>query len=64
MEVGFVLETLLGLDSGTKVLQASTGEEMVSLIPGLAHHFETQGSPVMIGKAVFLMISSFNETLI
>lgn len=46
-EVGFVLETLLGVT--IKVLCAPTGEEMASLVPNLAYHFETQGTPVMIG---------------
>ncbi|XP_033217655.1 ufm1-specific protease 2 [Belonocnema kinseyi] len=49
-EVGFVLETLLGVT--IKVLCASTGEEMASLVPNLAYHFETQGTPVMIGGGV------------
>lgn len=47
-EVGFVLETYLGVS--IKVLCASSGEEMPTLVPNLAYHFETQGTPVMIGK--------------
>lgn len=49
-EVGFVLEKLLGVT--INVLRASSGEEMSSLVPDLALHFETQGTPVMIGGGV------------
>lgn len=49
-EVGFVLETMLGVS--IKVLCASSGEEMASLSSNLAHHFQTQGTPVMIGKEI------------
>jgi hypothetical protein len=47
-EVGFVLESLF--DVSVKVLCASSGEEMTMLASDLAHHFKTQGTPVMIGK--------------
>ncbi|KAG7204683.1 hypothetical protein KM043_005097 [Ampulex compressa] len=50
MEVGFVLETLLG--AKIKVLCASTGDEVSTLAPDLLHHFQTQGTPVMIGGGV------------
>lgn len=49
-EVGFVLESLL--DVTVKILCASTGEEVSSLAPNLLHHFQTQGTPVMIGGGV------------
>ncbi|KOC59028.1 putative Ufm1-specific protease 2, partial [Habropoda laboriosa] len=49
-EVGFVLESLLNIS--VKVLCASTGEEVSSLAPDLLHHFQTQGTPVMIGGGV------------
>lgn len=49
-EVGFVLESLL--DISVKVLCASTGEEVSSLAPNLLHHFQTQGTPIMIGGGV------------
>ncbi|XP_033349722.1 ufm1-specific protease 2 [Bombus vosnesenskii] len=49
-EVGFVLESLL--DISVKILCASTGEEVSSLAPNLLHHFQTQGTPVMIGGGV------------
>ncbi|XP_076665373.1 UFM1 specific peptidase 2 [Andrena cerasifolii] len=49
-EVGFVLESLL--DVSVKVLCASTGEEVSTLATSLLHHFQTQGTPVMIGGGV------------
>ncbi|XP_043261150.1 ufm1-specific protease 2 isoform X1 [Colletes gigas] len=49
-EVGFVLETLLGIT--VKVLCASTGEEVSTLATNLLYHFQTQGTPVMIGGGV------------
>ncbi|XP_011702263.1 PREDICTED: ufm1-specific protease 2 [Wasmannia auropunctata] len=49
-EVSFVLQTLLNID--TKILRASSGEEMLALIPQLANHFDTQGTPIMIGGGV------------
>ncbi|KAL0125090.1 hypothetical protein PUN28_004320 [Cardiocondyla obscurior] len=49
-EVSFVLQTLLNID--TKILRASSGEEMLALIPQIANHFDTQGTPIMIGGGV------------
>ncbi|KZC10138.1 putative Ufm1-specific protease 2 [Dufourea novaeangliae] len=49
-EVGFVLEVLLGIN--VKILCASTGEEVSTLASDLIHHFQTQGTPVMIGGGV------------
>ncbi|XP_012232695.2 ufm1-specific protease 2 [Linepithema humile] len=49
-EVSFVLQTLLNVD--IKILRASSGEEMSSLISQLANHFDTHGTPVMIGGGV------------
>lgn len=49
-EVSFVLQTLLNID--VKILCASSGEEMSALIPQLVNHFDTQGTPVMIGGGV------------
>ncbi|XP_012528343.2 ufm1-specific protease 2 [Monomorium pharaonis] len=49
-EVSFVLQTLLNID--VKILRASSGEDMLALIPQLANHFDTQGTPVMIGGGV------------
>lgn len=49
-EVGFVLKTLLDVD--VKILCASTGEEVSALATNLLFHFQTQGTPVMIGGGV------------
>ncbi|XP_034240989.1 ufm1-specific protease 2 isoform X2 [Thrips palmi] len=49
-EVSFVLETMLGVTS--KILTASTGEEVGSLGSELAYHFQTHGTPIMIGGGV------------
>ncbi|XP_078042731.1 UFM1 specific peptidase 2 [Augochlora pura] len=49
-EVGFVLESLLGIS--VKILCASTGEEVSQLASDLIHHFQTQATPVMIGGGV------------
>ncbi|XP_008552383.1 ufm1-specific protease 2 [Microplitis demolitor] len=49
-EVGFVLETLLDVNS--KFLVASSGKDMPDLIDDLRYHFQTQGTPVMIGGGV------------
>ncbi|XP_025152563.1 ufm1-specific protease 2 isoform X2 [Harpegnathos saltator] len=49
-EVNFVLSTLLNIDA--RILCASNGEEISTLIPQLADHFDTQGTPVMIGGGV------------
>lgn len=50
-EVSFVLQTLLNID--VKILCASSGEEVSALISQLANHFDTHGTPVMIGKFFF-----------
>ncbi|KAG5313969.1 UFSP2 protease, partial [Acromyrmex insinuator] len=49
-EVSFVLQTFLNID--VKILCASSGEEMLTLISQLANHFDTQGTPIMIGGGV------------
>ncbi|EZA55337.1 hypothetical protein DMN91_004969 [Ooceraea biroi] len=49
-EVSFVLQSTLNID--TKVLCASSGDEMSALFPQLANHFDTQGTPIMIGGGV------------
>ncbi|KAK0158922.1 hypothetical protein PV328_009859 [Microctonus aethiopoides] len=49
-EVGFVLETLLGIT--VRVLCAATGNKMTDLNWNLKEHFDTQGIPVMIGGGV------------
>lgn len=55
-EVNFVLNSLLEITC--KILYVSSGDEMGSKGPELVNHFETQGSPIMIGKSVSLLISS------
>lgn len=47
-EISFVLQTFLNID--VKILCASSGEEMSALIPQLVNHFDTQGTPIMIGN--------------
>ncbi|KAH0555510.1 hypothetical protein KQX54_019606 [Cotesia glomerata] len=49
-EVGFVLETLLNVNS--KFLIAASGKDMPDLLEDLRQHFQTQGTPVMIGGGV------------
>ncbi|KAF7993716.1 hypothetical protein HCN44_010311 [Aphidius gifuensis] len=49
-EVGFVLETLLGIS--IKVLNARSGADMVDQFNSLKDHFDIQGTPVMIGGGV------------
>lgn len=46
-EVSFCLETMLGVQS--RILHASSGEELGGHGPELAAHFKTQGTPIMIG---------------
>lgn len=48
------LEHLLGVTS--KILFVSSGADMPTKGRELLHHFETQGTPIMIGK----LISSFH----
>ncbi|XP_015596976.1 ufm1-specific protease 2 isoform X2 [Cephus cinctus] len=63
MEVGFVLETLLGIT--IKINRVSVGEEMASLGPMLESHFATQGTPIMIGGGVLahtILGVAYNET--
>lgn len=50
IELGFVLDALLGVMS--KVETASSGDEMPDKARALASHFDTQGTPVMIGGGV------------
>eukprot|EP00095_Tigriopus_kingsejongensis_P012382 maker-scaffold190_size271632-snap-gene-1.35 protein:Tk12382 transcript:maker-scaffold190_size271632-snap-gene-1.35-mRNA-1 annotation:"conserved hypothetical protein" len=49
-EVGYVLEKTC--DVQAKFLSVSSGEEMATKGRDLAHHFELQGTPVMIGGGV------------
>lgn len=47
-EVSMCLEHLLGVTS--KIMFVSTGAEMRAKGRDLLHHFQTQGTPIMIGK--------------
>ncbi|KAA0190144.1 hypothetical protein HAZT_HAZT008790 [Hyalella azteca] len=49
-EVGFVLESYLGVTS--KVISVSSGDELSEKGRELVQHFNTQGTPVMIGGGV------------
>ncbi|TRY73519.1 hypothetical protein TCAL_05479 [Tigriopus californicus] len=49
-EVGYVLEK--SCDVQSKILSVSSGEELASKGRDLAHHFTTQGTPIMIGGGV------------
>lgn len=46
-EVSFVLESMLGVQS--RILHASSGEELGQQGAELVAHFRTQGTPIMIG---------------
>ena len=50
-EVGFVLETACGTES--RFLSVNSGSDLGSRARELLTHFETQGSPVMIGGGVY-----------
>ena len=51
-EVSMCLEHLLGVTS--KIMFVSTGADMRSKGRDLLHHFQTQGTPVMIGRLLSL----------
>ncbi|BFI30697.1 Ufm1-specific protease 2 [Marchantia polymorpha subsp. ruderalis] len=62
IEISFVLDKLLGVSC--KILNVSSGAEMPSYCRQLALHFETQGTPVMIGGGVLaytLLGVDYNE---
>ncbi len=50
IELGFVLDTLLGISC--KVITVASGDEMPSKAREIAAHFDTQGTPIMIGGGV------------
>ena len=52
-EVSMCLEHLLGVTS--KIMFVSTGAEMRAKGRDLLHHFQTQGTPIMIGELWSLM---------
>ncbi|XP_026684773.1 ufm1-specific protease-like [Diaphorina citri] len=47
-EVSFVLDTLLGVTS--RILSVAANETLLSRVHELSRHFETHGTPVMIGE--------------
>ncbi|XP_046394316.1 ufm1-specific protease 2 [Ischnura elegans] len=49
-EVGFVLDSMLGVSS--RIISVSSGEELEAKGRELAYHFKTQGTPIMIGGGV------------
>ncbi|KAI5703100.1 hypothetical protein M8J75_007665 [Diaphorina citri] len=49
-EVSFVLDTLLGVTS--RILSVAANETLLSRVHELSRHFETHGTPVMIGGGV------------
>ncbi|KAL3153417.1 hypothetical protein ABBQ38_011753 [Trebouxia sp. C0009 RCD-2024] len=50
IELGYVLDELLGATH--KVITVSSGAEMSSKARDIAQHFDTQGTPIMIGGGV------------
>lgn len=56
-EVMFCLETLLGVQS--RIIFANTGTELQSYAPELVHHFQTHGSPIMIGEWFFPLLKYY-----
>jgi hypothetical protein len=50
IELGFVLDTLLGVSC--KIITVASGDEMPSKGREIAAHFDTQGTPIMIGGGV------------
>ncbi|GAQ78689.1 hypothetical protein KFL_000170350 [Klebsormidium nitens] len=62
IELGYILDALLGVTC--KVLNVSSGADLPSKARELAHHFDTQGTPVMIGGGVLaytLLGIDYNE---
>ena len=63
IELGFVLETLYNIQS--KVITVSDGSNMASVAQDIGHHFDTQGTPIMIGGGVLaytLLGIDYNES--
>ena len=49
-EVGFVLDNLFGITS--KFIFVNSGDDLINKGRELSHHFQTQGTPIMIGGGV------------
>ncbi len=63
IEISFILDTLLDISS--KVLTFNSGAEIPTKAREIAHHFETQGTPIMIGGGVLaytLLGIDYNES--
>ncbi|XP_058108008.1 probable Ufm1-specific protease isoform X1 [Magnolia sinica] len=63
IELSFVLDKLLGVSC--KIINVRSGDELPEKCRELAMHFETQGTPVMIGGGVLaytLLGVDYNET--
>lgn len=50
IELGFILDALLGVEC--KVITMSSGADMPSKAREIAAHFDSQGTPIMIGGGV------------
>ncbi|CAN5951166.1 unnamed protein product [Sphagnum jensenii] len=50
MEIGFCLNEMLNVDS--RIISVSKGSELADKARELEYHFETEGTPVMIGGGV------------
>lgn len=50
MEISFCLSEMLNVDS--KIMSVSKGSELADKARELQYHFETEGTPVMIGGGV------------
>lgn len=50
IEISFILDALLGVSS--KVMTFNSGADIPTKAREIAHHFQTQGTPVMIGGGV------------
>jgi len=63
IEISFILDTLLDISS--KVITFNSGAEIPTKAREIAHHFETQGTPIMIGGGVLaytLLGIDYNES--
>ncbi len=50
IELGYVLDELLGAEG--KIINVSSGADLTAKAREIAHHFDTVGSPIMIGGGV------------
>lgn len=63
IEISFILDTMLDISS--KVITFNSGAEIPTKAREIAHHFETQGTPIMIGGGVLaytLLGIDYNES--